>query len=299
MLAVGIKTISSLGLLKEESVPLFKGSTPYALRLPPWLDNLIFKELGAIYAPQDRDLVVLEWDEIGIRKYLGTYFPRSFVESFYIFSGLFAEQDAEYKCRRELSLFDFGCGTGGQIVGLTLAVADIMPNIKKISVTGLDGNRHALRVLERIMKKTAAVTGVEIELKFIPDPIDDYYDLKIIDKVVNRKFDIIIAFKAICEFIACEQFNERNPYEYFFNTFISKLENNGKILIGDLSFRDKKSSEWLPKILDKGASSCTKAILINENDKFNGKFYDQFYTFHSKVNQDKSKLVWRLYSKKV
>lgn len=50
--------------------------------LPTWLDTFIFDKLSAKYCRQNKDMVVLEWGLDDIKKYLGTYFPRSYAESF-------------------------------------------------------------------------------------------------------------------------------------------------------------------------------------------------------------------------
>ena len=47
------------------------------VRLPLWLDDLIYKDIKANHQPCRRDMVVLHWDKARILKYLGTYFPRS------------------------------------------------------------------------------------------------------------------------------------------------------------------------------------------------------------------------------
>ena len=53
--------------------------------LPIWLENYIYSDLKASYHKENKDMVVLEWGEEEILAYLGTYFPRSFAESYTIF----------------------------------------------------------------------------------------------------------------------------------------------------------------------------------------------------------------------
>lgn len=53
----------------------------HELCLPEWLDNHIYNNLDAIYHPEFRDLLVIEWDRNELLKYLGTYFPRSYAEA--------------------------------------------------------------------------------------------------------------------------------------------------------------------------------------------------------------------------
>ena len=92
------------------------------ITLPKWLDDLLFNKLSASYCRKNKDLVVLDWGHKDILEYLGTYFPRSFAESYCIFSKYL--NDNRQKCldNAELSVFDFGCGTGGELSGFIIAV---------------------------------------------------------------------------------------------------------------------------------------------------------------------------------
>lgn len=125
--------------------------------LPTWLESFIFDDLSACYCRQNKDMVVLEWNKDEIKKYLGTYFPRSYAESFCIFSNYLSKESRVYKNCQELSIFDFGCGTGGELIGFIMAVVKHLPNIKKIVIRALDGNTYALRDLECILEKTSQV----------------------------------------------------------------------------------------------------------------------------------------------
>ena len=122
--------------------------------LPTWLDTIIFDDLSASYCRQKKDMVVLEWNRDDVKKYLGTYFPRSYAEAFCIFGDFFSKEKNVYENCQELSIFDFGCGTGGEIIGFIMAVKKQLPNIKKISIKALDGNSYALRCLECIRNRS-------------------------------------------------------------------------------------------------------------------------------------------------
>ena len=141
--------------------------------LPTWLDTIIFDDLSASYCRQKKDMVVLEWNRDDIKKYLGTYFPRSYAESFCIFSNYLSKESRVYKNCQELSIFDFGCGTGGELIGFIMAVVKHLPNIKKIVIRALDGNTYALRDLECILEKISQVLHLDIESYLIPFIIDD------------------------------------------------------------------------------------------------------------------------------
>jgi len=218
-------------------------------------------------------------------------FPRSFAEAYIIFRKFLSVRNHVYEDEKELSVFDFGCGTGGELAGFMMAVADVLPQVKKITIHALDGNHHALRFLEVILQTVSKRTGITLTTRIQPVSIDDYYDLKIIKNIAGQNFDFIITFKAICEFVTKKQFFTQNPYEYFLNTFLPKLGLNGVICIADISTRNRIANEWLPKMIDRGALSCVNAHLLDKND-----YYNVSCTVnHSRKFNDLSKITWRIY----
>lgn len=109
------------------------------IKLPQWLDDLIYKDIKANYQPCRSDMIVLNWDKAEIIKYLGTYFPRSFAESYCVFTKYFSEYKDVFVQETTLNIFDFGCGTGGELFGLLFAIIENL-SIPTISIKALDGN---------------------------------------------------------------------------------------------------------------------------------------------------------------
>lgn len=260
--------------------------------LPKWLDSFIFDDLSACYCRQNKDMVVLEWDKDEIKKYLGTYFPRSYAESFCIFSNYLSKESRVYKNCQELSIFDFGCGTGGELIGFIMAVVKHLPNIKKIVIRALDGNTYALRDLECILEKTSQVLHLDIESYLIPFIIDDFYDMKMVDNIITQSYDFIISFKAICEFVTKQQFEQQNPYEHIINLFMPRLSSKGVICLADITSFNAVSQDWLPIMLDNAAKTCNVDILY-QNIGFN----EDYHISHRCYTNDISKIAWRIYKK--
>ena len=117
-----------------------KSSMEDAMTLPLWLDHLLFKNLYAKYCRSNSNMVVIDWDQQDMLTYLGTYFPRSYVEAYQIFSDHFTTEIKEWKQRTAISIFDFGSGTGGEIIGLLMAIQDKLPCVKSVRVFAFDGN---------------------------------------------------------------------------------------------------------------------------------------------------------------
>ena len=262
--------------------------------LPAWLDAYIYDTLNAKFNRTNQDMLVIDWDKKMMLDYLGTYFPRSFAESFCIYKGYFHSNEAFYSERRELSIFDFGCGTGGEIIGLLCALSEQNNSLSKVSIKALDGNVHALRLLESIIRELQKRVDFEIDLRVSPIEIDDVYDLSILDTILSQSFDIVMSFKAICEFVTKQQFESNNPYEHIIHTFSGKLAESGIMCLADVTTYSDVSQDWLPKMMDAGISrNGMSVVMANEG-------YNETYTVsHSHQKMDKSKIAWRIIKNKI
>lgn len=261
--------------------------------LPNWLDELLFKELNAQYCPTSTDMSVIDWDKDNILNYLGTYFPRSCTESYCIFCNFFKTHLKSWSLRSSISIFDFGCGTGGEMVGLLLAIHECLPNVKEVSIRGLDGNQHALRLFEKIIIRCSQYLSFSVKsIKICPIEISDFYDMAIIDNVISEKFNIIISFKAVCEFVTKERFEEQNAYKQIVSTLFPKLEEDGILSLVDVTTYNNVSQEWLPRMMDEGLSS-TECNVLAQNVGYNQKFI----VSHSQKKGDVSKVAWRIIKK--
>ena len=131
-----------------------------SVTLPQWLDNLIFEKLGAKYCRSNSDMTVIDWDKTDVLNYLGTYFPRSYAESYCIFSKYFKLYLDRFVGKEEITIFDFGCGTGGEIIGLLDAISECLPQINTVYVVAMDGNHHSLRLFENVIAEYATKTRI-------------------------------------------------------------------------------------------------------------------------------------------
>ncbi len=263
-----------------------------SVRLPLWLDNLIFEQLGAKYCRSNADMTVIDWDKNDVLNYLGTYFPRSYAESYCIFSDYFKKYSEQFENKEELSIFDFGCGTGGEIIGLLTALSENYPNINTVKVFALDGNDNALQLYDNVLLELKKHIKQKIENHSAQLRIDDFYDLDILNIVLKRKFDLIISFKAICEFVTKQQFEKQNAYEYITKFLLPKLTEGGIILLVDVTTYNGTSKEWLPMMMDRGLMSANCCVL----DRNQG--YNQTYSVsHSLMAKDESKIAWRIIKK--
>lgn len=259
-----------------------------SISLPLWLDNYIFDELGAKYCRSNSNMTVIDWDKSDVLNYLGTYFPRSYAEAYCIFE----KHRLNISTKQEISVFDFGCGTGGEIIGLLSVLTEQYENLKQVNVYALDGNKHSLRLYEKILDLFQSKTPVSINNRVISIEIDDFYDLSILESVIPSQFDIIISFKAICEFVTKQQFEQNNPYEHIAKVFLSKLSSGGTMCIADVTTYNNVSKKWLPHMMDIGLSNANCNV-ISKNSRYN----QSFSVSHSRKHKDLSKVAWRIIEK--
>ncbi|MDO4801004.1 MAG: hypothetical protein Q4A15_02440, partial [Prevotellaceae bacterium] len=256
--------------------------------LPDWLDQFIYDDLNGVYCKSNKDMVVIDWGKDDVLKYLGTYFPRSYTEAYCIVSQ-YLDIANPFSEKTELSLFDFGCGTGGEIIGTITAIIEKNPNLQHINIFALDGNYFALRTFEKILVKYCTKSSIYITYKVIPLEIDDFYDLSVLDDVIDQKFDIVISFKAICEFVTKQRFEQNNAYTHMAKFFLPKINNGGILLLADVTTYNNVSQEWLPHMMDEGLAKVNCKVVAKNNG------YNQaFFVTHSKKKEDISKIAWRL-----
>lgn len=138
----------------EESASIPSDGTLADVDLPNWLDRYLFFDLGAKYSPNhSRFEYNLNLNTGEIKVYLGTYFPRSFVEVKSIFEEF--SQNSNYLSlvgeRTSVSILDLGCGTGGDLFGLLSFLEKYEPSLKSVKLLAIDGSQMALRFFEKIM----------------------------------------------------------------------------------------------------------------------------------------------------
>lgn len=258
------------------------------IKLPLWLDDLIYKDIKANHQPCRKDMVVLNWDRTEIIKYLGTYFPRSFAESYCVFTKYFEAHANVFAEKTSLNIFDFGCGTGGELLGLLCAIIENL-SVPTINIKALDGNFNALRILEYILDRFKTDYHNGICFNVMPLKIDDVYDMSVIEPHIPNDNHIILIFKSICEIASLRQFEERNPYHHVLDIMLKKLSTDGVICLADVSSFNEEQHEWLPKLIDKACKDTGSKVCMRNNN-----YNEVFYVSHSGKSCDSSKLSWRI-----
>ncbi len=260
--------------------------------LPKWLDSHIFGVLGATISPVKGNMTVIDWGKDDMPSYLGTYFPRSYAESYCIFSHYFSNNISEWRHRREISILGFGCGTGGDIFGLLMAIAENLGSVRRVHMHALDGNRHCLRLYEELLDIMRVRMPFDIDSREGFIAIDDNYDLGVTSYVIDGRFDIALSFKAIGEFATRNCFGKDNPYRNIATQLYGKLNDGGIMLIADITSFCNAQGEWFPDMLDRGLADAGCRV-VDGNKGHN----QQFHVSHSRADNYTTKIAWRIIRK--
>ncbi len=277
-------------------------------RLPSWLDDFIFKTLHAEYAPNhERFDYNLDLSETDIRKYLGTYFPRSYAESFCIFDNLFRNVGyaGEFLSDSPINIAVIGCGTGGDLMGLLTVISKYSALNRKINITAVDGNKDALDVLFQIVERYKQYYRKDLSLKVIHHTFSDISSFSIDSVGTKHSFDFVLCAKMICEIIASGNGSNDNAYYDFVKQFLPLINSRGVFYLLDVTTRQKHSTfnpflmnEQVQNAMVECHNYCVispiPCSLYNSICK-NSCFYQKTFTItHSHVREDKSKVAYKL-----
>lgn len=280
------------------------------INLPKWLDKIIFDDFEAVYEPRPMDVVYNPDQPYDfIKLYLGTYFPRSFAEAYCIIASLMTNDKYKQSLYnvQKINILDFCCGTGGEIVGLLVALSDHLPNLKQVYIDAYDANPDAIRFLHHLMESIKSVPELKIEVKinFQCIYIESEQEIQDVIKCSNVEYHFIISFKAINEFVQHRTFNERNPYELIASTFSPLLNANGLFIISDVTTKGNNETLYYPQMMNNGLNKFLKNSLryksivpnacYHHEDRCTGCYMqDIFYVSHRKKINDISKIAYRI-----
>ena len=236
------------------------------IKLPEWLDEVIFKQLGAKYQPShDRYAYNLDLNVDESKVYLGTYFPRSFAETYSIFNHICSNRFilSSVLTKSVIRILDFGCGSGGATLGILQAIENAVTGHKEIQVTAIDGNHHSLRLFDKIIRKYNDWGHLHVTLNIAPCFVESEDDFNEIADILGRGFDFIITSKAIGEFERKKRISQ-NGYEFFSSLFAPLMTDNGLMVILDVTTKDEESGLFLSQRMNYGINQ----FLSNSDDKY-------------------------------
>lgn len=278
--------------------------------LPPWLDSYIYNELHALYDPRYKRFEFNDdLNEEEAKIYLGTYFPRSYAESFLIFDNLFANTKyrKEVEKKGKLVIFSIGSGSGGDIMGLLIALdKHIKPEIN-VSIVSLDINTHSLALQRNVIYRFKNLSSRTIELTQLTDRISgkETFEKYSANAFPSGSIDFLLFSKVGCELHAKELFRGTNVYYELLDSFKTKISPNGLVVMIDVTTK-ADGVEFMPTILNRGISRFTSThhefstLLPISCNKFEKNCchpcfcQQEFFVTHCKKINDISKICYRI-----
>lgn len=227
------------------------------IKLPEWLDNLIFHTLGAKYQPShERYSYNLDLNGTEAKIYLGTYFPRSFAETNTIFNQICNSSivQSAILTKSEIRILDFGCGSGGATFGVLHSLEESVSETRDIRIIGVDGNQNSLKLLDKITRFYNSRCKLNVHLDIVPCYIESEEDFNDIADVIGREFDFIVTSKAIGEFERKKRISQ-NGYEFFSTLFAPLLSKNGLMVILDVTTKDEITGLFLSQRMNIGVNT--------------------------------------------
>ena len=295
-----------LNLNQDEQIEFLKTET----RLPSFLDDLIFNQLNAEYSPDFKRFEFnLDLTKDESKKYLGTYFPRSYAESFCIFDNIFENKfflNTIFK-KKTLNILSVGCGTGGDLIGLLTVIEKYCNSNTTINIWAIDGNDNALKILTRIVDvfKTTSKKKINLNiLKLLINSETGNYNLK--DEIKNLEFDFITSFKMITEIISAGKGTADNSYFQFLKTFAPLLAETGLLVLLDVTTKQEHNNTFNPILMNDQAKLALKELkkyktLLPLSCSMHESVccamcftQQQFVVSHSKRSNDISKVAYRI-----
>lgn len=295
----------------EKVEPVEVSSAP-ASTLPVWIESFLFVTLKARYEPDWRRFSDnLDLSDEEQRKYLGTYFPRSFVELNTIFSNLYnsGRFQSVYSNLDTIAILDICSGGGGDLMGTITACLQNSKRLKTLLITVIEACESSINSLRYFIQECRKqYPYVTIECKCIrcrilsvndilAQPINEYfpYDIILFDKAGSELFrqGMKTVYKDICSVLA------------------PLLNLSGVLCILDITMKDEGTGIFYPQILndqvnrfiseDGSFSSILPLSCRFKERECNTPCYTQqvFLVSHRGKSNDVSKVAYRLLGHRV
>jgi hypothetical protein len=278
--------------------------------LPSWLDNFTFNQLNAEYAPDFKRFDYnLDLTEEETKKYLGTYFPRSYAESFCIFDNIFQNVKFQKNVSQKdnFNILSIGCGTGGDLIGLLVVIEKYCNKNTTLNIWAIDGNKNALDILTRIVGEFKKTTTKKINLNILNVVFStETGQYTLIKEIKDRKYDFVLSFKMITEIISAGKGVADNSYFYFLKTFVPLLSDNGLCVLLDVTTKQEHNNIYNPILMNSQVNKALQELgsyktllplscsLYETSCSATCFTQQQFAISHSKRANDMSKVTYRI-----
>ena len=221
------------------------------IRLPDWLDSLLFDKMHAEYEPDWKkfadNLELTAEDQV---KYLGTYFPRSYAEVFCIISNMMRNDKVKSAFSRldTITILDLCSGGGGDLSGAIDAILSSCKLVKRIQIMAVEACESSIYSLKRVVEEfRKQYPNVTIECRCARCRIVDFAELETIGVNEYAPYDIILFGKAGGELI---RQGLKDAYYKACEILVDMMNMTGLLFVLDVTTKDTASSSFYPQIMN-------------------------------------------------
>ena len=289
-------------LAAKDSKPILRKSRTI---LPHWIDRYIFDNLNANYAPEhNRFEYNLDLNDDELKVYLGTYFPRSYAELFCIIDNLFHRASLKeiIQEKSSIKILDFGCGTGGELIGTLTALDKYLASPINISVIACDGSENALDIMKHLVSQYANKSRHRITLETTQKVMSVEADVN--GESLGTDFDFIICSKIACELLS-HKVVKANVYSKLAEILCPLMSKDGMLILLDVTTKDEKQRYFYPQLMNhelntfvsehKGYSTLLPLSCGCNSNCTEYCFMQQTFTVsHSHKANDESRVCYRI-----
>ncbi len=280
------------------------------VKLPIWLDDIIFNVINAVYERRPEEVARTPDNSDFDKIYLGTYFPRSYAEAYCIMDRLLNNTNYfdALAYEQELNILDFCCGTGGEIFGLISILQEKLPALKRINIDAFDANEMYIFNMFHILENIKEHLTVEVRINPQCIFVENEQHLNDVVNTTTHQYHIVLSFKALNEFIQGNTFPNGNVYKIVAEKFLPLLADNGILILSDLTNKYDRGNFFYPVKMNEGLNSLLRAnttyksivpvTCYHHEHKCRGCYMqDIICVTHSRKIRDISKVAYRVIGK--
>lgn len=201
----------------------------------------LYDELDAKYLKIPNDVELnLDNDENKNLIYLGTYFPRSFTESYNIYKNLFDNEKIynRFNKKKIIRILDIGSGTGGSLFGLLQVLMEKFSG-KTFEIISIEGNKNACELQLKLLKSFKKFVPLKNRFKASVYNMrfkdKDEVEIKLSKLGLNSRIDIMQSFKVVNEFYRKDYKNNKGMYSHLLFLGDKWLKKSGVLCIVDVT----------------------------------------------------------------
>lgn len=215
-------------------------------QLPDFLDDQL-ERMNAAHSPQYQSIsrTFSDADEQQNCMYLGTYFPRTVIESWNIFTELLSIPviQGAFRQKNIIRLLDIGSGTGGAVVGALLALDEWGQCEATVAITALDASQIALErqgeILDSLRGHLTFDVAFEPCCKQLPSNLEGFIPaLSAFLDQEGHRYDLVTCWKSLCEFYNTGFAPAQGIIRNLLSLASQALVPNGLCIVADITSTD-------------------------------------------------------------